>query len=127
MPVEARGLFGGILQQGYALGYLPAAVFNFTVVPKSKHGWKALFFIGAGLTGGVAIIRCFFPESKLYLEVSVFFPTTSSSITIFILARRTKRSEAVIKFPYGRKLRHSLAKAGLCSNNTGVAPSTLRS
>ncbi|KAH8834686.1 MFS general substrate transporter [Flagelloscypha sp. PMI_526] len=68
MPAEARGLFSGVLQQGYALGYLLAAVFNLTVVPNSKHSWKALFFIGAGLTGGVAIIRCFFPESKLYLE-----------------------------------------------------------
>lgn len=25
MPMEARGLFSGILQQGYALGYLIAA------------------------------------------------------------------------------------------------------
>ncbi|KAJ7128205.1 major facilitator superfamily domain-containing protein, partial [Mycena crocata] len=53
MPAEARGLFSGVLQQGYALGYLLAA---------------ALFYVGAALTGTVAIIRCFFPESKIYLE-----------------------------------------------------------
>lgn len=69
MPADARGLFSGVLQQGYALGYLLAAVFNLYVVPNSRFGWKALFYIGAGLTGAVAIIRCFFPESKIYLEV----------------------------------------------------------
>ncbi|KAJ7489068.1 MFS general substrate transporter [Mycena latifolia] len=68
MPTEARGLFSGVLQQGYALGYLLAAVFNLFVVPHSRFGWKALFYIGAGLTGTVAILRCFFPESKIYLE-----------------------------------------------------------
>jgi hypothetical protein len=30
MPVEARGFFSGILQQGYAVGYLLAAVLNLT-------------------------------------------------------------------------------------------------
>ncbi|KAJ7110832.1 MFS general substrate transporter [Mycena crocata] len=68
MPAEARGLFSGVLQQGYALGYLLAAVFNLFIVPHSRFGWKALFYIGAALTGTVAIIRCFFPESKIYLE-----------------------------------------------------------
>ncbi|KAJ7150555.1 MFS general substrate transporter [Mycena crocata] len=68
MPAEARGLFSGVLQQGYALGYLLAAVFNLFIVPHSRFGWKALFYVGAALTGTVAIIRCFFPESKIYLE-----------------------------------------------------------
>ena len=48
--------------------FLSAAIFNLTVVPDSKWGWKALFFIGAGLTGFVAIVRLFFPESRIYLE-----------------------------------------------------------
>ncbi|KAH7106453.1 MFS general substrate transporter [Auriculariales sp. MPI-PUGE-AT-0066] len=68
MPVEARGLFSGILQQGYALGYIIAAIFNLYVVPNSHFGWKALFYIGAALTGFVALLRCFFPESRIYLE-----------------------------------------------------------
>lgn len=68
MPMEARGLFSGILQQGYALGYLIAAIFNLYVVPNSSQSWKALFFIGAGLTFSVAIARLFFPESKQFIE-----------------------------------------------------------
>lgn len=68
MPMEARGLFSGILQQGYALGYLIAAVFNLYIVPGSPHSWKVLFYIGAGLTMAVAVARLFFPESRQFLE-----------------------------------------------------------
>ncbi|OLL22287.1 Carboxylic acid transporter [Neolecta irregularis DAH-3] len=66
MPTESRGLFSGILQQGYALGYLIAALFNLTIVPKSPHSFKSLFFIGAGLTVLVALVRFMFPESEQY-------------------------------------------------------------
>lgn len=68
MPVECRGFFSGILQQGYALGYLIAAIFNLYVVPTNPNSWKALFYIGAGLTLAVAILRLFFPESRQFLE-----------------------------------------------------------
>lgn len=54
-PVEARGLMSGILQQGYSLGYLFAAVFNLTLVP--QHGWPILFYIGAGGSFGIGLIR----------------------------------------------------------------------
>lgn len=68
MPMEARGLFSGILQQGYALGYLIAAVFNLYLVPGSPHSWKILFYIGSGLTMAVAIARFCFPESRQFIE-----------------------------------------------------------
>ncbi|ORY86952.1 MFS general substrate transporter [Protomyces lactucae-debilis] len=68
MPVECRGLFSGVLQQGYALGYLIAAVFNLYIVPISPHKHRALFYIGAGLTGAVAIARLAFPESRQFIE-----------------------------------------------------------
>lgn len=68
MPMEARGLFSGILQQGYALGYLIAAIFNLYLVPGSPHSWKILFYIGAGLTMAVALARFCFPESRQFVE-----------------------------------------------------------
>lgn len=68
MPVEARGLFSGILQQGYALGYLIAAGFKMGIVPHSKHGFKILYYLGAGLTAAVAVARLFFGESKQFVE-----------------------------------------------------------
>jgi MFS transporter, SHS family, lactate transporter len=45
LPVEARGLFSGILQQGYAFGYLLAAVVYWIVFP--FFGWRGLFIVGA--------------------------------------------------------------------------------
>ena len=66
MHVDARGLFSGILQQGYALGYLIAAVINLTAVQYSGEGWKAIFHVGAGFTGLMAVIVALMPESKIY-------------------------------------------------------------
>lgn len=54
--------------QGYALGYLIAAGFNMGIVPNSKHGFKILYYLGGGLTVGVAVARLFFGESKQFIE-----------------------------------------------------------
>src|SRR3989475_5269463 len=45
LPIEARGLFSGILQQGYAFGYLLAAVGYWMGFP--FFGWRGLFVAGA--------------------------------------------------------------------------------
>src|SRR5439155_1386579 len=45
LPTAARGLFSGILQQGYAFGYLLAAVVYWIVFP--LFGWRGLFVAGA--------------------------------------------------------------------------------
>jgi SHS family lactate transporter-like MFS transporter len=42
--VKRRGLFSGLLQEGYAFGFLLAAVVYYTVFP--HFGWRAMFFIG---------------------------------------------------------------------------------
>jgi SHS family lactate transporter-like MFS transporter len=44
VPPRLRGLLSGFLQQGYALGYLLAAVCFFFVFP--RWGWRPMFFIG---------------------------------------------------------------------------------
>ena len=44
VPPRFRGLVSGVLQQGYALGYLLAAVCYRTLFP--HFGWRPLFFIG---------------------------------------------------------------------------------
>lgn len=67
VPIEARGLMSGILQQGYALGYLLAAVFNMTIAPRGgADGFKDLFYIGAGASFFVGIVRMLFPESEQF-------------------------------------------------------------
>src|SRR2546428_11568500 len=44
VPPRYRGMVAGLLQQGYAAGYLLAAVCYFFVFP--RWGWRPLFFIG---------------------------------------------------------------------------------
>jgi SHS family lactate transporter-like MFS transporter len=44
VPAKWRGLASGLMQQGYALGYLLAAGAFYTVFP--RWGWRMMFFIG---------------------------------------------------------------------------------
>ncbi len=66
LPVEARGLFSGILQQGYAFGYLLAAVVYWIVFP--IFGWRGLFVVGALPAFLVIYIRASVPESPAWLR-----------------------------------------------------------
>lgn len=66
LPAETRGFFSGVLQQGYATGYLLAAVTFFLVYP--HFGWRAMFFVGAAPALLVFYIRSFVPESDAWKE-----------------------------------------------------------
>jgi SHS family lactate transporter-like MFS transporter len=61
LPAKTRGLFSGILQQGYAVGYLLAAVVYWVVFP--HFGWRGLFVAGALPALLVIYIRAHVPES----------------------------------------------------------------
>jgi len=64
LPTASRGLFSGILQQGYAFGYLLAAVVYWIVYP--FFGWRGLFVAGALPAGLVIFIRSRVPESPAW-------------------------------------------------------------
>lgn len=66
LPSESRGLFSGILQQGYAAGYLLASLVFFTVHP--YLGWRAMFWIGSFPALLALIIRFFVPESEAWKQ-----------------------------------------------------------
>ncbi|KAK3066653.1 hypothetical protein LTR53_016916, partial [Teratosphaeriaceae sp. CCFEE 6253] len=66
-PVEARGLMSGIMQQGYSFGYVCAACANLGV-GGAVETWKTVFWIAAGLSIAVGLIRIAFPESKQFRE-----------------------------------------------------------
>lgn len=57
----------GILQQGYSFGYVCAACANLGV-GGSTESWKTVFWIAAGLSIGVGLIRVGFPESQQFRE-----------------------------------------------------------
>jgi SHS family lactate transporter-like MFS transporter len=64
LPTEARGLFSGILQQGYAFGLLLAALVYWVVFP--TFGWRGLFIAGALPAFLVIYIRARVPESPIW-------------------------------------------------------------
>jgi SHS family lactate transporter-like MFS transporter len=66
LPTAARGLFSGILQQGYAFGYLLAAIVYWIVFP--FFGWRGLFVAGAIPAFLVLYIRTRVPESPVWLR-----------------------------------------------------------
>ncbi|KAF8511737.1 carboxylic acid transporter [Hysterangium stoloniferum] len=68
VPVETRGFLSGVLQEGYAVGYLLAAVVNLTAVPHSSHSWRVLFWIAASITFFAACLRAVLPESAVFLR-----------------------------------------------------------
>ncbi|PPR05985.1 hypothetical protein CVT24_004622 [Panaeolus cyanescens] len=68
LPVEVRGIASGILQEGYAVGYLLAAVVNLFLVPEVPSTWRSLFFTCAGLSLFAAAVRAVLPESEVFLR-----------------------------------------------------------
>jgi SHS family lactate transporter-like MFS transporter len=66
LPAKTRGTFSGLLQEGYATGYLLAAVAFFFVLP--HLGWRWMFFIGAVPALLVVYIRSAIPESAAWKE-----------------------------------------------------------
>ncbi|MGB8537561.1 MAG: MFS transporter [Acidobacteriaceae bacterium] len=53
VPVRQRGIFSGVLQEGYAIGYLLAAAAFFFLF--DRFSWRRLFFIGPGPAVALAI------------------------------------------------------------------------
>jgi SHS family lactate transporter-like MFS transporter len=66
LPKEGRGFFSGLLQEGYALGYLLAAatyalLFHYI-------GWRGMFLVGATPAALVAYIGWKVEESPIWIE-----------------------------------------------------------
>ena len=66
LPVEARDLASGILQQRHAGGYLIAAVINPYLI--SHVGWRWKFRTSACVSASTVLLRIFLPESEVFLR-----------------------------------------------------------
>ncbi len=64
LPVRRRGLFSGILQQGYPFGYLLAAVAYYVI--DKPLGWRWLFWLGSLPALIVLFIRSRVRESEVW-------------------------------------------------------------
>ncbi len=68
-PGKWRGILSGILQSGYSVGYLLAAVAAWGILPLSPvWGWRAMFWVG-GVPALLALyIRSKVPESEAWKQ-----------------------------------------------------------
>jgi MFS transporter, SHS family, lactate transporter len=69
LPAEGRGFFSGLLQEGYAVGYLMAALVFGTAF--RFVGWRGMFVIGALPAFLVIYIRSKVDESPAWLQGQV--------------------------------------------------------
>ncbi|EFX03533.1 sugar transporter family protein [Grosmannia clavigera kw1407] len=68
LPEDTRGIMSGILQQGYAFGYLLATLFARALVNTTPHGWRPLYWFGACPPVLIIIFRLMLPETATFQE-----------------------------------------------------------
>src|SRR5258707_7130294 len=84
-PVRWRGILSGILQAGYSIGYLLAAVAARFLLP--SFGWRAMFWAGAAPALLALYIRTKVPEPEAWKQHGV--ETTAEVLRV--VAREWKR------------------------------------
>jgi SHS family lactate transporter-like MFS transporter len=72
LPAKGRGFFSGVLQEGYVVGYLLAALAYGTLFP--ILGWRGMFVIGALPAFLIIYIRTKVEESPSWLSGRVLVP-----------------------------------------------------
>ena len=63
-PRNRRGILSGMMQGGYPVGYLLAAVSMLTIVP--HFGWRAMFLVGSFLAVVIVLLTAISPESEAW-------------------------------------------------------------
>jgi MFS transporter, SHS family, lactate transporter len=61
-PRKWRGILSGVMQSGYPIGYLLAAVAMQTIVP--AFGWRSMFIVGSAVTLLIVLFTVVAPESE---------------------------------------------------------------
>jgi MFS transporter, SHS family, lactate transporter len=84
-PVKLRGILSGILQSGYSIGYLLAAVAARFLLP--AWGWRPMFWVGALPALLALYIRTKVPESEAWKQ----HKAASTGEVLRIVAKEWKR------------------------------------
>ncbi len=64
-PAKFRGLFAGILQTGYPLGWFLAAIFAAPLL--EKYGWRALFLVGLISIPYIFVVKFYLRETNRFI------------------------------------------------------------
>lgn len=64
LPPIARGVISGLVQQGYAFGYLIAVVFTRAIADTQRHSWRAMYWTEAGISFLIACARIVLPQTN---------------------------------------------------------------
>ncbi|KAJ9076047.1 Carboxylic acid transporter [Entomophthora muscae] len=121
LPQEARGIFSGILQQGYNIGQMLASLAFFTI--HKSLGWRAMFWIGSFPAILALGIRFFVPESEAWEQEQRVHGENSKNSWI-------KTTGLVFKQHIGLFFTTTLVNAGLSFMSHGTQdlfPTFLRS
>lgn len=124
-PPDARGLMSGILQQGYSFGYVCAACANLGV-GGGVETWKTIFWIAAGLSIGVGLIRMAFPESQQFIEArKAGKKAGGASHFWYVLCRRSPYTFfwefTLTSSRAGRRQRSCWVKSGRCASTVSFS------
>ncbi|CDS08068.1 Putative Transporter related protein(Fragment) [Lichtheimia ramosa] len=65
LPIESRGLFSGIYQEGYAAGYLLATLVNYAV-QITGSSWRIMFWCSSAFVLLILPIRFYVPETESF-------------------------------------------------------------
>jgi SHS family lactate transporter-like MFS transporter len=71
IPQERRGFFSGVLQQGYSLGYLLAAVSYLAITNWTSWGWRGLFALSLAPALISLFLRSRLSESEVWEQVQL--------------------------------------------------------
>jgi SHS family lactate transporter-like MFS transporter len=86
LPPQRRGFFSGLLQEGYMVGYLLAALASFLVFHFTPWGWRGLFVVGTLPALLILYIRTNVPESPLWLQGRAAKVVVSPAVLVRSLA-----------------------------------------
>jgi MFS transporter, SHS family, lactate transporter len=85
IPVRRRGFFSGLLQQGYSLGYLLAALASLLVITVFDLSWRWLFALSIIPALISLLIRARVRESEVWTDTRRRMRTTNSSFRDVLL------------------------------------------
>ncbi|MFC0541943.1 MFS transporter [Kutzneria chonburiensis] len=91
IPAQRCGFFSGILQQGYALGYLLASVATLLVVNLGGLGWRWLFALSILPAFVSLLIRSRLSESEVWADTREHMRATNTSVKSVLMNKAVLR------------------------------------